>query len=178
MPVWKVQDDDEIVEMTEEKLRKQLRKGDLTGVELVGPVPSATLDAELAAARLLVAPSLGGESFGMVLIRAFASGTPVVASDIDGYRAVVDPGAGVLVPPGQPEPLAAAILGLLTGELRRRALAAEARRIAVAGYAWPRVARMLLEIYESLHPTGRQGVPTSAAPRPVVGTGIEHRVSR
>ena len=43
-----------------------------------------TLTAELLAAKALVAPSLGGESFGMVLTRAFACATPVVASDIAG----------------------------------------------------------------------------------------------
>ena len=51
------------------------------------------------AADVLCAPSLGGESFGMVLTEAFAAGTPVVASDIAGYRDVVRDGVdGVLVP--------------------------------------------------------------------------------
>ena len=54
-------------------------------------------------AHVLCAPSLGGESFGMVLTEAFAAGTPVVASDIAGYRGVVSDGAnGVLVPRGRP----------------------------------------------------------------------------
>src|SRR3712207_5186975 len=53
---------------------------------------------------VLVAPSLGGESFGMVLTEAFASGTPVVASDIAGYRDVVTHGRdGLLVPAGRSE---------------------------------------------------------------------------
>ena len=56
--------------------------------------------AVLARADVLCAPSLGGESFGMVLTEAFAHGTPVVASDIAGYRDVVRDGVdGVLVPP-------------------------------------------------------------------------------
>jgi phosphatidylinositol alpha-mannosyltransferase len=66
----------------------------------------------LAAADVLCAPSLGGESFGMVLLEAMAAGTQVVASDIDGYRAAVG-SAGVLVPPGDVTALAHALEGAL-----------------------------------------------------------------
>jgi phosphatidylinositol alpha-mannosyltransferase len=59
----------------------------------------------LAAADVLCAPSLGGESFGMVLLEAMAAGTLVVASDIDGYRDAVG-SAGMLVPPGDAGALA------------------------------------------------------------------------
>ena len=62
----------------------------------------------LAAADVLCAPSLGGESFGMVLLEAMAARTLVVASDIDGYRDAVGPDA-VLVPPGDPTSLAKAL---------------------------------------------------------------------
>ena len=58
------------------------------GVELAGQVDDAEKWRLLGEADLLCAPSLGGESFGMVLTEAFASGTPVVASDIAGYRDV------------------------------------------------------------------------------------------
>lgn len=71
------------------------------GIDLLGSVSSEWLDQELAQAKLLVAPSLGGESFGMVLTRAFAAATPVVASDIDGYRQLVGEGGGSLVPSGR-----------------------------------------------------------------------------
>ena len=56
---------------------------------IAGPVDDAEKWRLLGEADLLCAPSLGGESFGMVLTEAFASGTPVVASDIAGYRDVV-----------------------------------------------------------------------------------------
>lgn len=62
----------------------------------------------LAAADVLCAPSLGGESFGMVLLEAMASGCVVVASDIDGYRNAVGSDA-VLVPPRNPSALAEAL---------------------------------------------------------------------
>jgi phosphatidyl-myo-inositol alpha-mannosyltransferase len=70
----------------------------------------------LAAADVLCAPSLGGESFGMIIVEAMAARTPVVASDIDGYRAAAG-GCGVLVPPGEPTALATALAGVLGGVL-------------------------------------------------------------
>ena len=73
------------------------------GVELAGPVDDAEKWRLLGEADVLCAPSLGGESFGMVLTEAFASGTPVVASDIAGYRDVARHGTdSVLVPWGTP----------------------------------------------------------------------------
>ncbi len=66
----------------------------------------------LAAADVLCAPSLGGESFGMVLLEAMAANTLVVASDIDGYRDVVGADA-VLVPPGDAGALAEALGSVL-----------------------------------------------------------------
>ena len=71
------------------------------GVRALGKVDEERKLAELARADVLCAPSLDGESFGMVLTEAFAAGTPVLASDIPGYRDVVRDGAdGLLVPAG------------------------------------------------------------------------------
>jgi phosphatidylinositol alpha-mannosyltransferase len=71
------------------------------GVTALGKVSDARKHAVLRDADVLCAPSLGGESFGMVLTEAFAAGTPVVASDIAGYADVVRHGAdGLLVPRG------------------------------------------------------------------------------
>ncbi len=120
------------------------------GVDLLGIVPSLDLDRELAQAKLLVAPSLGRESFGMVLTRAFAAATPVVASDIDGYRKLVDQGAGILVSPGDEDALAGAVVRLIDDETKRRTFAAAARGIAERDYAWPRLARTLELLYEDL----------------------------
>ncbi|HZH24357.1 MAG TPA: glycosyltransferase family 4 protein, partial [Solirubrobacteraceae bacterium] len=80
---------------------------DRSGVTVLGRVSDAGKLAALERADVLVAPSLGGESFGMVLTEAFAAGTPVVASDIPGYRDVVRDGVdGVLVPRGDATALA------------------------------------------------------------------------
>ena len=89
---------------------------------MLGFLPQEELTAELSRAKALVAPSIGMESFGMVLTRAFACAVPVVASDIPGYRAVMTDETGVLVPPGDSDALAEAVVDLLEDEPRRRAL--------------------------------------------------------
>lgn len=121
-----------------------------SGIDVLGVVSADELDRELARAKLLVAPSLRSESFGMILIRAFAAATPVVASDIDGYRHVVDEGAGVLVPPGDEHALGTAIAELVSDESGRRARGARARLIAEREYGWPRIARDLCAVYRQL----------------------------
>jgi phosphatidyl-myo-inositol alpha-mannosyltransferase len=70
----------------------------------------------LVAADVLCAPSLGGESFGMVLLEAMAARTVVVASDIDGYRDAAS-GHAVLVTPADRRALAEALSGVLAGRL-------------------------------------------------------------
>jgi phosphatidylinositol alpha-mannosyltransferase len=128
------------------------------GVCALGKVSEERKEAELACADVVCAPSLHGESFGMVLTEAFAAGVPVVASDIPGYRDVLRDGVdGVLVPPGDPIALA--------HELRRLALApglrtqmASAARERAERYAWPHVAREVLDTYEQA-----LGVPAPAS---------------
>jgi phosphatidyl-myo-inositol alpha-mannosyltransferase len=118
------------------------------GVDVVGIVDGARRTSELLHAKALVAPSLGGESFGMVLTEAFACATPVVASDIAGYRDVISPETGVVVPPGDPDALGRALIALLDDEPRRRALGAAARSLARERYAWGDIAARLSRIYE------------------------------
>lgn len=77
-------------------------------IEWLGVLSEEEKLRRLAAADVLCAPSLGGESFGMVLLEAMAARTLVVASDIDGYRDAVGDDA-VVVPPGDPVALAAAL---------------------------------------------------------------------
>ena len=102
----------------------------------------------LGAADLLCAPSLGGESFGMVLTEAFASSTPVVASDIAGYRDVVQHGTdGLLVPAADPAALGEALRDLALDPARREAMAADAGRHAER-FSWPHVTDEVMEAYE------------------------------
>ena len=118
------------------------------GVDILGVLTDDELTAELLAAKALVACSLGGESFGMVLTRAFACAVPAVVSDISGYRSVVTPETGLLVPPGDAEALADAVTGLLADEQRRQQRGAAARELVQERYAWERIAARLLGIYE------------------------------
>jgi phosphatidylinositol alpha-mannosyltransferase len=128
-------------------LLTRLRLSD-EGIDVLGFLSDADLDAELAAAKLLVAPSLGNESFGMVITRAFACALPVVASDIPGYREVVDDTTGVLTPPGDADALADAVAALLADEPGRLARGRAARERAATTYAWPLLARRLADAYE------------------------------
>jgi phosphatidylinositol alpha-mannosyltransferase len=118
------------------------------GIDLLGFLPQEQLTEELLAAKAMAAPSLGGESFGMVLTRAFAAALPVVASDIDGYRDVMTPETGFSVPPGDPAALAEALVELLADEDRRCRLGRAARVIAEERYSWDEVARRLVDVYE------------------------------
>jgi len=117
-------------------------------VEALGRVGRDELLRHLHEADLLCAPSLAGESFGMVLTEAFAAATPVVASNIAGYADVVSDGHdGVLVPPGDAQVLAEQLqlLSESPGRLQRMAAAAH---VSAARYAWPRVANRIEAVYE------------------------------
>jgi phosphatidylinositol alpha-mannosyltransferase len=122
-------------------------------VDLLGGLYEDELTQELERAGVLAAPALGGESFGMVLTRAFACATPAVASDIEGYAAVATPESAVLVPPGEHDPLARALIELLEDEARRRRLGEGARKVAER-YSWEPIARRLVAIYEELRNEG------------------------
>jgi phosphatidyl-myo-inositol alpha-mannosyltransferase len=115
----------------------------------VGSVPQADLPSWYASADVFCAPSLGGESFGIVLAEAMAVGLPVVCSDIGGYRDVVRDGTdGLLVPPRDPEALAEALAGLLDNPARLAAMG-EAAAAAARRYAWEVVAGQVAEVYRT-----------------------------
>jgi len=129
-------------------LLTRLRIGD-EGIDVLGFLSQDELTAELASAKALVAPSLGGESFGMVLTRAFACATPVVASDIPGYRDVMTRETSYGVEPGDPAALARAVEEMLDDEETRQKRGAAARQLAIDHYSWQDIARRLERIYES-----------------------------
>jgi phosphatidyl-myo-inositol alpha-mannosyltransferase len=131
------------------------------GIDVLGFLPQDELTAELLAAKVLVAPSLRGESFGMVLTRAFACATPVVASDIPGYRDVLAPEAAVAVPPDDAPALVDAVVDVLADEPGRRALGSAGRSLAQERYSWETVAARLVEIYEGV--TRPERVPAATA---------------
>jgi phosphatidyl-myo-inositol alpha-mannosyltransferase len=97
-------------------------------------------------ANIYCAPGLGGESFGIVLLEAMAAGTPIVCSDLPGFRAVASE-AAVLVPPDQPRALAGGIRGVLEDEFTARSLA-EAGRSVASRYDWSGLAAGVERAYE------------------------------
>jgi phosphatidyl-myo-inositol alpha-mannosyltransferase len=136
------------------------------GVTVLGRVDDAEKQRVLESADLLCAPSLGGESFGMVLTEGFAAGTPVVASDIAGYRDVVRDGVdGLLVPRGDATALAETLLELWQAPERRAAMG-EAAVERAERFAWPHVAREVLGAYEdAIAAPAPQGAMQRAAVR-------------
>ena len=94
-------------------------------VRALGPVAEADKPGAYASADVFVAPNLGGESFGIVLLEAMAAGVPVLASDLEAFHAVLDGGrAGALFRVGDSDDLAAAASALLDDPDRQAALVA------------------------------------------------------
>ncbi len=139
-------------------------------IDVPGRVSGEHLWQSLHEADVLCAPSLSGESFGMVLTEAFAAGTPVIASGIAGYSDVVTDGLdGVLVPPADPQRLAEELQRVYHEPERLRAMG-EAARQSAQRYAWPRVADRVTEVYEKAIAAPQ---PTNAAERAVRWAGLK-----
>lgn len=119
-------------------------------VSFVGAVTESDKARFCASADLLVAPNLGGESFGIVLLEAMAAGLPVVASDLPGFRTLATDGShGYLVTPGDVTALAEAVDRVLADPVRAAGMAAECRRTAER-YAWPRVGARMEDLYRAV----------------------------
>jgi phosphatidylinositol alpha-mannosyltransferase len=132
------------------------------GVRALGKVSEQEKLRLLREADVLCAPSLAGESFGMVLTEAFAASTPVIASDIPGYRDVLRDGQdGLLVAPGDPLALAEALRELALDPARRQAMACSARERAER-FAWPHVAAEVIDCYEQASVTARRAFDPAA----------------
>jgi phosphatidylinositol alpha-mannosyltransferase len=82
-------------------------------IEWLGQLDEDDKIERLRAASVLCVPSLHGESFGVNILEAMAARTPVVASDLPGYRQLAGGGAALLAPPGDPQRLAACLLTVL-----------------------------------------------------------------
>jgi phosphatidylinositol alpha-mannosyltransferase len=142
---------------------------DTEGVDIAGRVTEEEKWRLLGEADVLCAPSLGGESFGMVLTEAFASSTPVVASNIAGYRDVVRNRLdGLLVPAGDAVELGETLRDLALDPRRRQCMSRAARERAER-FAWPQVTREVTEIYEEALDRPR---PEGRAARVVARTGF------
>lgn len=127
-------------------------------VDFVGLASPADLPRYYASCELFCAPSISGESFGIVLLEAMAAGRPVIAGDIPGYRSVMTNGhEGLLVPPKNPQSLALGIVRLLADSGTRERMAAAGLETA-RRYDWPEIAQRVLAVYE-------RAMRSSASPR-------------
>jgi len=118
-------------------------------VRAQGVVEDAERVRLLHSADLVCAPSLRGESFGIVLVEGMAAGRPVVASAIPGYVDVLPEDCGRLVPPGDAPALARALAGLLADAPLRLRMG-EAGRAAAQRYDWSLVCDQIVAAYEPL----------------------------
>jgi len=122
----------------------------LNGIHFVGRVSRQDLPRYYKTCDVFCAPSTGFESFGIVLLEAMAAGKPIVATNIPGYRGVLDHGReGWLVEPENERALADAIIQLLQNPALRQQMGANGRQKA-ASYDWPIIARQILDVYEEL----------------------------
>ncbi len=121
----------------------------IANVVLAGYVPRSVLPRYYATADIACFPATGGESFGVVLLEAMASGLPVVASEVPGYLTVVEPGRDSLtVRPRSPIELGATLTVLARDPDLRRRLADNALAKAKK-YAWREIAARVIEVYQS-----------------------------
>lgn len=119
----------------------------VTDIEFVGYVSPDRLPGVYHSADIFCAPSTGFESFGVVLLEAMAAGLPIVASDIIGYRSIIDDGQeGLLASPGQPLLLANALRQLLDHPHLRQTLAWRGR-LKANQYSWEHIVDKILEVY-------------------------------
>jgi len=137
----------------EDELRE--KAGDLADhLRFLGQVDDAEKASAMRSADVYCAPNTGGESFGVVLVEAMAAGTPVVASDLDAFRRVLEDGtAGRLVPVYDSEALATALIEVLQDDAVREHLI-HAATSAVQRYDWSVVARQIMRVYETVAGAG------------------------
>jgi phosphatidylinositol alpha-mannosyltransferase len=132
------------------EMRRFVRRERLTDVLFAGRVSDVDKARFLKTADIFCAPSTGQESFGIVLLEAMAAGRAVVASDIHGYKRVVQRNVtGLLVEPKDPDAICRAMAQLIDDPALRDRLGAAGASRAV-DYDWAHVARQLVEVYEEV----------------------------
>jgi len=140
----------------EEEMREDLDPAVSDRVVYLGLVSEEEKTRAFVSADLYVAPNTGGESFGIVLLEAMASGTPVLASDIEAFRRVVDEGrAGRTFVNEDPDDLADQAIALLSDRAERQRLTHEGHARALE-YDWATVAKRVVEVYDAVTVTGEK----------------------
>lgn len=121
-----------------------------SSVIFTGAIPNDLLAGYYTSATVYVAPTIGNEAMGIVLIEALACGRPVIASDIPGYNEIVTNGVnGILIPRGEHQSLAQAILTVLDSPKLRKELA-QAALARAADFDWKKVTRHVEQVYQEV----------------------------
>jgi phosphatidylinositol alpha-mannosyltransferase len=116
-------------------------------VEWLGRVSDEQKVRYFASADIYCAPNTGQESFGIVLLEAMAAGVPIVASDIHGFKRVVERNVqGILVEPRNPRAIAAALYALARDPELRHEMGEAGRRRAPE-FSWDRVTERIVDFY-------------------------------
>ena len=150
----------------EREVRRYIATRRLRDVELLGRISDEDKIRYFATADVYVSPATGQESMGVVLLEALASGTPIVCSDIHGYRSVVRRGEqGLLVPPRDVNALADAIARVLTDPAMRTRMSASARDRAVQ-FGWDNITAKVEDYYKFVirRVAAHAGLPPHVSP--------------
>jgi phosphatidylinositol alpha-mannosyltransferase len=124
-----------------------VKKNNIEDVIFTGRVSEEMKPRYYRTADIFCAPATGRESFGIVLLEAMATGRPVVASGIEGFRCVITNGIeGILVPPKNDKKLAQALLKLINNPKLRAKMGKNGLEKAQQ-YSWEKVARQVLDTY-------------------------------
>jgi phosphatidylinositol alpha-mannosyltransferase len=132
------------------KYKKRIERAGIDDVVFTGYAPYDDLPRYYRTADVVCFPNTGWESFGVVLLEAMSTGKPIIASDINGFNAVLTDGVeGLSVPPRKVEKLAEAIIKLLRNPSLREDMGVRGKPRA-AGYDWSIVAQQVLDYYTEI----------------------------
>lgn len=133
-----------------DSLKKEVQDNRILDVEFVGEVKAENTPSYYASANIFCAPSIRGETFGIILLEGMATGVPVITTDIDGYREVVPPEfREYLSKPNDPVFLA----GIINKFIEDKELRDKASKIGLAHakkFDWNIIGERVLEFYKEV----------------------------
>lgn len=133
-------------------------------IEFLGPLSEEDKVAFFKSLAIYIAPNTGGESFGIILGEAMASRTPIIASDLPAFKALLENGKyGELFRSEDEKSLSSSIVDLLSNS-EKRALMARAGFEKAKELDWERVASAIFGVYE-LALSGGKGVQLTSEKR-------------
>ncbi len=157
------------------RVESYVNRHHLADVVLAGYVPESVLPRYYASADIFCAPATGAESFGIVLLEAMAVGLPVVATEVEGYMSVLEPGRdSMTVRPKSWAELGEALIILARDPELRQRMGADGHDKA-RRYSWPGVAKQVVEVYEEARVAAATRVMETAAATPGV-INVHHAV--